>query len=54
MGVYDKEPLSCPGDCDKNIYNWLRNPKWSCNLSNIYKPLVCLLINCKAVKNHPK
>ena len=33
MGVYEKEPLSCSGD--KNISNWLRNPKLSCYSSYI-------------------
>ena len=30
MGAYDKEPLSCPGNSDKNISNWLQNPVLSC------------------------
>ena len=52
MGVYQKEPLSCPDHTDKNIFELVKKPQMEL-LFMLYKPLVCLL-NCKAVNNHPK
>ena len=46
MGVYDKEPLSCPGHSEIGLET-LKG-----GVIHLI-PLVCLL-KCKAVKNHPK
>ena len=52
MEVYDKEPLSCPGHSDQNIFLLVKKPFMEL-LFILYKPLARLL-NCKAVNNHPK
>ena len=50
MGVYEKEPLSCPGHSDKNISNLLRNHKWSCYSSYIS----CTFIKLQGCKKTSK
>ena len=42
MGVYDKEPLSCNGQSDKNIFSLVKKPLIEL-LFISYKPLAYLL-----------